>query len=73
MILKHIAQYLALWKLIFRSQSPNMVSPREFKLCSARCKKIVELELTPSEKKQFLNSVKAVRNLTNLANKLLKK
>ncbi len=35
--------------------------------------KIVELELTPLEKKQFLTSVKAVRNLTNLANKLLKK
>jgi malate dehydrogenase len=35
--------------------------------------KIVELKLNPTEKKQFNNSVKAVRNLTNLAAKLIKK
>ena len=35
--------------------------------------KIVELKLNSSEKKQFNNSVKAVRNLTNLAAKLIKK
>ena len=34
--------------------------------------KIVELKLNSSEKKQFNNSVKAVRNLTNLAAKLIK-
>ena len=35
--------------------------------------KIVELKLNSSEKKQFNNSVKAVRNLTDLAAKLIKK
>ena len=35
--------------------------------------KIVELKLTPLEKKQFSKSVKAVRNLTKLAINLLKK
>ena len=35
--------------------------------------KIIKLRLTNLEKKQFNNSVKAVRNLTNLAFKLLKK
>ena len=35
--------------------------------------KIVELKLNSKEKKQFNNSVKAVRNLTNLAAKLIKK
>ena len=35
--------------------------------------KIVELKLNSTEKKQFNNSVKAVRNLTNLAAKLIKK
>ena len=35
--------------------------------------KIVELKLNTTEKKQFNNSVKAVRNLTNLAAKLIKK
>jgi len=35
--------------------------------------KIVELKLSSTEKKQFNNSVKAVRNLTNLAAKLIKK
>ena len=35
--------------------------------------KIVELKLNSLEKKQFNNSVKAVRNLTNLAAKLIKK
>ena len=35
--------------------------------------KIVELKLNSSEKNQFNNSVKAVRNLTNLAAKLIKK
>ena len=35
--------------------------------------KIIKLKLTALEKKQFLNSVKAVKNLTNLANELLKK
>jgi malate dehydrogenase len=35
--------------------------------------KIVELKLNLTEKKQFNNSVKAVRNLTNLAAKLIKK
>ena len=34
--------------------------------------KIVELKLNSTEKKQFNNSVKAVRNLTNLAAKLIK-
>ena len=34
--------------------------------------KIVELKLNLTEKKQFNNSVKAVRNLTNLAAKLIK-
>ena len=35
--------------------------------------KILELKLNSTEKKQFNNSVKAVRNLTNLAAKLIKK
>ncbi len=35
--------------------------------------KIVELKLNSTEKKQFNDSVKAVRNLTNLAAKLIKK
>jgi malate dehydrogenase len=35
--------------------------------------KILELKLNTSEKKQFLNSVKAVKDLTNLAEKLIKK
>ncbi len=35
--------------------------------------KIVELKLNSTEKKQFNNSVKAVRNLTDLAAKLIKK
>jgi len=35
--------------------------------------KIVKLKLNSTEKKQFNNSVKAVRNLTNLAAKLIKK
>ena len=35
--------------------------------------KILELKLNSTEKKQFNNSVKAVRNLTNLASKLIKK
>jgi len=35
--------------------------------------KIVELKLNSTEKKQFNNSVKAVRNLTNLAAKLINK
>ena len=35
--------------------------------------KIVELKLNSTEKKQFYYSVKAVRNLTNLAAKLIKK
>ena len=35
--------------------------------------KILELKLNSTEKKQFSNSVKAVRNLTNLAAKLIKK
>ena len=35
--------------------------------------KIVEIKLNSIEKKQFNNSVKAVRNLTNLAAKLIKK
>lgn len=34
--------------------------------------KILELKLNSSEKKQFNNSVKAVKNLTNLAEKLIK-
>ena len=34
--------------------------------------KILELKLNSSEKKQFSNSVKAVKNLTNLAEKLIK-
>ncbi|PPR43472.1 MAG: malate dehydrogenase [Alphaproteobacteria bacterium MarineAlpha5_Bin11] len=34
--------------------------------------KILELQLTSSEKKQFLKSVKTVQNLTSIANKLLK-
>ena len=35
--------------------------------------KILELKLNTIEKKQFLNSVKAVKNLTGLAEKLIKK
>ena len=35
--------------------------------------KILELKLTASEKKQFNNSVKSVKNLTDLASKLVKK
>ena len=35
--------------------------------------KIVELKLNANEKKQFNNSVKTVKNLTNLAQKLIKK
>ena len=35
--------------------------------------KIIELKLNSTEKKQFNNSVKTVRNLTNLAAKLIKK
>ena len=35
--------------------------------------RILELKLNSTEKKQFNNSVKAVRNLTNLASKLIKK
>ena len=35
--------------------------------------KILELKLNTKEKKQFLNSVKAVKNLTGLAEKLIKK
>ena len=35
--------------------------------------RILELKLNAIEKKQFLNSVKAVKNLTNLAEKLIKK
>jgi len=35
--------------------------------------KILELKLNSTEKKQFNNSIKAVRNLTNLASKLIKK
>jgi len=35
--------------------------------------KILELKLNSTEKKQFNNSVKAVRNLTNIAAKLIKK
>ena len=35
--------------------------------------KILELKLNSTEKKQFNNSVKTVRNLTNLASKLIKK
>ena len=35
--------------------------------------KILELKLNKTEKKQFLNSVKAVKILTNLAEKLIKK
>ena len=35
--------------------------------------KILELKLNPIERKQFNNSVKVVRNLTNLAAKLIKK
>ena len=35
--------------------------------------RIVELKLTALEKKEFNNSVKAVRNLTNLASKLINK
>ena len=35
--------------------------------------KVMELRLNKKEKKLFMNSVKAVKNLTNLANKLLKK
>ena len=35
--------------------------------------KILELKLTASEKKQFNNSVKSVKSLTNLASKLVKK
>ena len=35
--------------------------------------KIIKLQLSNIEKKQFNYSVKSVRNLTNLANKLLKK
>jgi len=35
--------------------------------------KILEFKLSTLEKKQFNNSVKAVKNLTNLANKLIKK
>ena len=36
-------------------------------------KKVIELKLNSSEKKQFLKSVNAVKNLTKLAEKLLKK
>jgi malate dehydrogenase len=35
--------------------------------------KILEIKLTASEKKQFNNSVKSVKNLTDLASKLVKK
>ena len=35
--------------------------------------KIIELKLNSSEKKQFNKSVNAVKNLTKLADKLLKK
>ena len=35
--------------------------------------KILELKLTASEKKQFNNSVKSVKSLTDLASKLVKK
>ena len=35
--------------------------------------KVVELKLNANEKKQFNNSVKTVKNLTNLAQKLIKK
>tara|TARA_B110000116_G_scaffold110222_1_gene95536 strand:- start:272 stop:694 length:423 start_codon:yes stop_codon:yes gene_type:complete len=35
--------------------------------------KILELKLTASEKKQFNNSVKSVKNLTDLASKIVKK
>ena len=33
--------------------------------------KIIELKLTPNEKREFNNSVQAVRELTNIASKLL--
>ena len=33
--------------------------------------KIIELKLTPNEKKEFKKSITAVRKLTNLAEKLL--
>ena len=35
--------------------------------------KVIKLQLTAIEKKQFNNSVKAVRKLTNLASKLINK
>ena len=35
--------------------------------------KIIELKLNSSEKKQFKQSINAVKNLTKLADKLLKK
>ena len=35
--------------------------------------KIIQLKLTPHEKKQFIKSVNSVRNLTNMANKLIGK
>ena len=35
--------------------------------------KIIELKLNTLEKKQFMNSVRAVKKLTNMANKLIKK
>ena len=35
--------------------------------------KIIELKLNSSEKKQFEQSINAVKNLTKLADKLLKK
>ena len=35
--------------------------------------KVIKLKLSINEKKQFNKSVKAVRNLTNLASKLINK
>tara|TARA_B100000029_G_scaffold422206_1_gene428803 strand:+ start:263 stop:1216 length:954 start_codon:yes stop_codon:yes gene_type:complete len=42
-------------------------------ICKSGVKKVIELELNTSEKKQFLKSVNAVKILTKLAEKLLKK
>ena len=46
---------------------------KPFKDGAPYTEKIIELKLNSSEKKQFKQSINAVKNLTKLADKLLKK
>ena len=52
----------------------NIMRPNDKRLIQNKenMERIIELTLTQLERKQFLKSVKAVRDLTLLANKLIK-